>query len=90
MRTEKSGPLSTTASADSCMFNFGNDAESSAIFAGAAAEPHSLNLYYDRAIAAGRLFGHVMQDGHWFTVGTPEALPAAETRLKELQSALAD
>lgn len=61
-----------------------------AIFAGAAAEPHSLNLYYDRAIAAGRLFGHVMQDGHWFTVGTPEALPAAETRLKELQSALAD
>jgi MurNAc alpha-1-phosphate uridylyltransferase len=61
-----------------------------AIFAGADAEPHSLNLYYDRAIAAGRLFGHVMQDGHWFTVGTPEALPAAETRLKELQSALAD
>ncbi|GAB4357781.1 MAG: nucleotidyltransferase family protein [Oricola sp.] len=61
-----------------------------AIFSGAAAEPHSLNLYYDRAIAAGRLFGHVMTDGHWFTVGTPEALPAAEAKLRELQVASAD
>lgn len=55
-----------------------------AIFAGAAAEPHSLNIYYDRAIAKGRLFGHVMEDGHWFTVGTPDALPAAEAKLAEL------
>lgn len=55
-----------------------------AIFEGAAAEPHSLNLYYDRAIAEGRLFGHVMEDGHWFTVGTPDALPAAEAKLAEL------
>lgn len=61
-----------------------------AIFQGAAAEPHSLNLYYDRAIAEGRLFGHVMSDGHWFTVGTPDALPAAEAKLKELQAASAD
>ncbi|QKV20703.1 nucleotidyltransferase family protein [Oricola thermophila] len=58
-----------------------------AIFEGAAAEPHSLNLYYDRAQEAGRLFGHVMEDGHWFTVGTPEALPAAEARLRELGGA---
>ena len=55
-----------------------------AIFVGAPAEPHSLNLYYDRAIAEGRLFGHVMEDGHWFTVGTPDALPAAEAKLAEL------
>ena len=47
------------------------------IFAGARAEPHSLNLYFDRAIAAGRLWGQVMR-GHWITVGTPEAIPAAE------------
>jgi MurNAc alpha-1-phosphate uridylyltransferase len=47
------------------------------IFAGAKAEPHSLNLYFDRAIAAGRLYGEVMR-GHWVTVGTPEAIPAAE------------
>lgn len=55
-----------------------------AIFEGEAAEPHSLNLYYDRALAEGRLFGHVMEEGHWFTVGTPDALPAAEAKLAEL------
>lgn len=47
------------------------------IFAGAEAEPHSLNLYFDRAIAAGRLFGHRM-DGRWITVGTPDAIASAE------------
>ncbi len=50
------------------------------IFAGAAPEPHSLNLYFDRAIAAGRLYGEVMR-GHWVTVGTPEAIPAAEAAI---------
>lgn len=48
-----------------------------AIFAGAAAEPHSLNLYFDRLIAAGRLFGHGL-DGAWITVGTPDAIAPAE------------
>lgn len=48
-----------------------------AIFDGAEAVPHSLNLYFDRAITAGRLFGWRM-DGHWITVGTPDAIPAAE------------
>lgn len=47
------------------------------IFEGAAAEPHSLNTYFDRAIQAGRLFGMVMQ-GHWITVGTPDAIAPAE------------
>jgi MurNAc alpha-1-phosphate uridylyltransferase len=47
------------------------------IFAGAAATPHSLNLYFDRAIAGGRLFGMKM-DGQWITVGTPDGIPLAE------------
>jgi len=47
------------------------------IFADAAAEPHSLNLYFDRAMQAGRLFGMRMR-GRWITVGTPDAIPAAE------------
>ena len=47
------------------------------IFAAAPAEPHSLNVYFDRAIAAGRLFGHAMH-GHWITVGTPDAIAPAE------------
>ncbi|OXT02054.1 mannose-1-phosphate guanylyltransferase [Notoacmeibacter marinus] len=50
---------------------------SPAIFADAKAEPHSLNLYFDRAIEAGRLFGAVLQ-GRWITVGTPDAIPPAE------------
>lgn len=47
------------------------------IFEGAPATPHSLNAYFDKAIAAGRLFGMAMQ-GHWITVGTPDAIPDAE------------
>ena len=53
------------------------------IFAGAVAEPHSLNLYFDRAIAEGRLFGQVMR-GHWVTVGTPEAIAPAEAVIARL------
>ncbi len=48
-----------------------------AIFAGASATPHSLNAYFDRAIASGRLYGMRMQ-GSWITVGTPDAIPLAE------------
>jgi MurNAc alpha-1-phosphate uridylyltransferase len=47
------------------------------IFADADASPHSLNVYFDRAIAAGRLFGMPL-DGHWITVGTPDAIAPAE------------
>jgi aminoglycoside/choline kinase family phosphotransferase/molybdopterin-guanine dinucleotide biosynthesis protein A len=38
--------------------------------------PFSLNLVYDRALEAGRLFG-LVHEGRWFHVGTPDAL--AET-----------
>jgi MurNAc alpha-1-phosphate uridylyltransferase len=50
------------------------------IFEGASAQPHSLNAYFDRAIAAGRLFGMAMQ-GHWITVGTPDAVAEAEAAI---------
>ena len=40
----------------------------------------SLNLLFDRAIAAGRLYGVVL-DGEWLHVGTPEAIGQAEERL---------
>lgn len=45
---------------------------------------HSLNLHFDRAIAAGRLFGQVL-DGHWITVGTPQAVEDAERALARLE-----
>lgn len=50
------------------------------IFEGASVQPHSLNAYFDRAIAAGRLFGMAMQ-GHWITVGTPDAVAEAEAAI---------
>jgi MurNAc alpha-1-phosphate uridylyltransferase len=39
----------------------------------------SLNVLFDRAIAAGRLFG-VALEGEWLHVGTPEAIPLADAR----------
>jgi N-acetyl-alpha-D-muramate 1-phosphate uridylyltransferase len=56
------------------------------IFAGALPEPHSLNLYFDRAIAAGRLFGTVLS-GHWITVGTVAAIAEAEAAVARHQAA---
>ncbi|TPI66124.1 nucleotidyltransferase family protein [Mesorhizobium sp. B3-1-3] len=47
------------------------------IFKDAPTGSHSLNIYFDKAIAAGRLFGMKM-NGSWITVGTPDAIPAAE------------
>jgi MurNAc alpha-1-phosphate uridylyltransferase len=42
--------------------------------------PFSTNLFWDRAIAAGRAYGLVHQ-GMWFDVGTPEAIPRTEAIL---------
>lgn len=52
------------------------------IFQGAPAGPHSLNRYFDAAIASGRLFGMAMH-GSWITVGTPDAIPLAEKAVAE-------
>lgn len=41
----------------------------------------SLNLLFDRAIAAGRLSG-MRLDGQWLHVGTPDAIRAAEERVQ--------
>lgn len=49
---------------------------------GAPAGAFSLNLLWDRAIAAGRLYGVVL-DGLWMHVGTPEALVEAEQRIAQ-------
>lgn len=42
--------------------------------------PFSLNLLFDRAISADRLFG-LRLDGEWLHVGTPDAIAAAEWRI---------
>ncbi len=48
-----------------------------ALFADTPEGPFSLNLLFDRAIAAGRLFGLVLE-GQWLHVGTPEAIAPAD------------
>ena len=53
------------------------------IFAEATPTPHSLNLYFDRAIATRRLHGAAMH-GHWITVGTPDAIREAERAIARL------
>ena len=50
------------------------------LFDGAPEGPFSLNLLYDRAESAERLFG-IVHDGEWFHVGTPAALRTADDRL---------
>lgn len=42
----------------------------------------SMNLLYDRAIEAGRLFA-LRHDGEWFHVSTPQHLAEVETRLAQ-------
>lgn len=58
------------------------------IFAGAKPTPHSLNLYFDRAIAQGRLYGSLMTCP-WITVGTLQGLAEAEAAVQHLVSARA-
>jgi MurNAc alpha-1-phosphate uridylyltransferase len=53
------------------------------VFDDAPSGSHSLNLHFDRAIAAGRMFGLVLE-GHWLTVGTQDAIEPAEDVLQRL------
>jgi MurNAc alpha-1-phosphate uridylyltransferase len=54
---------------------------SPALFADTPEGPFSLNLVYDRAMEAGRLFG-LVHDGAWFHLSTPRDLDRAETMLR--------
>lgn len=44
--------------------------------------PFSLNLLFDQALAKGRLRG-LRLDGQWLHVGTPEAIPLAEEKMRQ-------
>jgi MurNAc alpha-1-phosphate uridylyltransferase len=55
---------------------------SPALFAGGVPEgPFSLNLLYNRAIAAGRLYA-LVHDGIWFHLSTPPDLERAEASMR--------
>jgi N-acetyl-alpha-D-muramate 1-phosphate uridylyltransferase len=53
---------------------------SAALFSTAPPGAFSLNLLFDRAIEAGRLYG-LRLEGVWMHVGTPEAIAAAEAAI---------
>jgi MurNAc alpha-1-phosphate uridylyltransferase len=53
---------------------------SPALFEGLAPGAFSLNRVYDKALAAGRLYG-LRHDGLWYHVGDPEGLQAVEEAL---------
>ncbi|MBA8877819.1 nucleotidyltransferase family protein [Phyllobacterium myrsinacearum] len=83
-----------TVAGDGRLQRFGEGDASPYIYAGAAiVHPQlfegkpvvraSLNRYFDEAISAGRLYGMPMQ-GHWLTVGTPEAIGEAEAAIARL------
>lgn len=42
--------------------------------------PFSTNIFWERAIGEGRLFG-IVHEGQWFEVGSPEAIPPTEAAL---------
>jgi len=42
----------------------------------------SLNVVFDRAVEAGRLYG-IVHDGEWFDIGTPHGLDQAETYMAQ-------
>lgn len=52
------------------------------VFDGAPQGAFSLNMLYDKAIEAGRLYG-IVHDGEWLHVGTPEGLATAERYMQE-------
>jgi MurNAc alpha-1-phosphate uridylyltransferase len=45
----------------------------------------NVNIYFDKAIARGRLYG-MMLEGHWLTVGTPEAIGDAEATIRRYRA----
>lgn len=71
------GQLARKHEAETAPFLFtGAQILKAGLFDDVPAGPFSLNLIYDRAQAAGRLFG-VVHDGRWDDIGTPQRLAAA-------------
>ena len=78
---DKDGRLSRRGNAASAPYVFtGVQLLHPGLFDGAPAGAFSMNVLYDKALAAGRLHG-VVHDGEWYHVGTPEALSEADALL---------
>ncbi|MEO1747865.1 MAG: nucleotidyltransferase family protein [Pseudomonadota bacterium] len=76
------GQIARAGTADEAYVYAGVAIISPRIFDGADAQPHSLNRYFDKAIADNRLFGMTLEKAYWYTVSTPESLKAVEAHLR--------
>lgn len=83
---------------DGKLTRFRDDPSNPVVFAGAYAmkpaflddaprDAFNINTYFDKAISRGRLYG-TMMDGHWLTVGTPEAIDDAEEAIRRFRASV--
>lgn len=90
--TGHNGKRDFNLSSDGKLERYNDGDQNPVVYAGAIAmdsrllndappDAFNLNIYFDRAIAKGRLFG-LSLDGHWITVGTPEAVDEAENVIR--------
>ncbi|MGO7960004.1 nucleotidyltransferase family protein [Rhizobium leguminosarum] len=94
--TGHNGKNDFSLAADGRLTRYRDDPSNPVVYAGAIAmnpslfddapkDAFNLNIYFDKAIARGRLFGMVLE-GHWLTVGTPEAIGEAEETIRRLRT----
>ncbi|MBY4631688.1 nucleotidyltransferase family protein [Rhizobium croatiense] len=94
--TGHNGKNDFSLAADGRLRRYRDDPSNPVVYAGAIAmnpslfddapqDAFNLNIYFDKAIARDRLFGLVL-DGHWLTVGTPEAIGEAEETIRRLRA----
>ncbi len=86
--TGHNGTLDFSLDDEGRLTRYRDDQSNPVVYAGAIAflpsfladapdDAFNLNIYFDKAIKAGRLYGLELQ-GHWITVGTPQAIAPAE------------
>ncbi|MBY5532772.1 nucleotidyltransferase family protein [Rhizobium leguminosarum] len=94
--TGHNGKNDFSLAADGQLTRYRDDPSNPVVYAGAIAmnpslfddapkDAFNLNIYFDKAIARGRLFGIVLE-GHWLTVGTPDAIGEAEETIRRLRT----
>lgn len=94
--TGHNGKNDFSLAADGRLTRYRDDPSNAVVYAGAIVmspallddapeDAFNLNIYFDRAIARGRLFGMLM-NGHWLTVGTPDAIGEAEETIRRFRT----
>ena len=92
--TGHNGKKDFSLAADGRLTRYSDGAPAPVVYAGAIVlkpglfddapdDAFNLNIYFDRAIANGRLYGLIL-DGEWLTVGTPDAIDTAEETIRNV------